>query len=107
MKPDQIRTIIGPGGKMIRAIVDQTGASIDVEDDGTVNVSSADSAAVLKALEIIKSLTTEPEIGEVYEGTVKRIEAVRRVHRDHAGQGWPLPHQRHGLQPREQRGRLS
>jgi polyribonucleotide nucleotidyltransferase len=74
VKPDQIRTIIGPGGKMIRAIVDQTGASIDVEDDGTVNVSSADSAAVQKALEIIKSLTTDPEIGEVYEGTVKRIE---------------------------------
>jgi polyribonucleotide nucleotidyltransferase len=74
VKPDQVRTIIGPGGKMIRAIVDQTGASIDVEDDGTVSVSSADSAAVLKALEIIKSLTTDPEIGEVYEGTVKRIE---------------------------------
>jgi len=74
VKPDQIRTIIGPGGKMIRAIVDQTGASIDVEDDGTVNVSSADSAAVLKALEIIKSLTTEPEVGELYEGVVKRIE---------------------------------
>jgi polyribonucleotide nucleotidyltransferase len=74
VKPDQIRTIIGPGGKMIRAIVDQTGANIDVEDDGTVNVSSADSASVLKALEIIKSLTTDPEIGEVYDGTVKRIE---------------------------------
>jgi polyribonucleotide nucleotidyltransferase len=74
VKPDQVRTIIGPGGKMIRAIVDQTGASIDVEDDGTVSVSSADSAAVQKALEIIKSLTTDPEIGEVYEGTVKRIE---------------------------------
>jgi polyribonucleotide nucleotidyltransferase len=74
VKPDQIRTIIGPGGKMIRAIVDQTGASIDVEDDGTVNVSSADSEAVKKALEIIKSLTTEPEIGESYEGVVKRIE---------------------------------
>ncbi|MDB4972348.1 MAG: pnp, partial [Myxococcaceae bacterium] len=74
VKPDQIRTIIGPGGKMIRAIVDQTGASIDVEDDGTVNVSSADSTAVAKALEIIKSLTTEPEVGELYEGTVKRIE---------------------------------
>jgi polyribonucleotide nucleotidyltransferase len=74
VKPDQIRTIIGPGGKMIRAIVDQTGANIDVEDDGTVNVSSSDSASVLKALEIIKSLTTEPEIGDIYEGTVKRIE---------------------------------
>ncbi len=74
VKPDQVRTIIGPGGKMIRAIVDQTGASIDVADDGTVSVASADSAAVAKALEIIKSLTTEPEIGEVYEGVVKRVE---------------------------------
>ncbi len=74
VKPDQVRTIIGPGGKMIRAIVDQTGASIDVEDDGTVSVASSDSAAAQKAIEIIKSLTTEPEIGEIYEGTVKRIE---------------------------------
>jgi polyribonucleotide nucleotidyltransferase len=74
VKPDQIRSIIGPGGKMIRAIVDQTGASIDVEDDGTVNIASSDSEAVNKAIEIIKSLTTEPEVGQKYKGTVRRVE---------------------------------
>jgi len=73
VKPDQIRIIIGPGGKTIKGIVDQTGVAIDVEDDGTVNVASADPEAVEKALEIIKGLTAEPEVGQIYKGTVKRI----------------------------------
>jgi polyribonucleotide nucleotidyltransferase len=73
VKPDQIRVIIGPGGKTIKGIIDQTGVAIDVEDDGTVNVASSDSDAVKKALEIIKGLTTEPEVGAVYRGTVSRI----------------------------------
>jgi polyribonucleotide nucleotidyltransferase len=73
VKPDQIRLIIGPGGKTIKGIVDQTGVTIDVEDDGTVNVASSDSDAVKKALDIIKGLTAEPEIGAVYKGTVRRI----------------------------------
>ncbi len=73
VKPDQIRIIIGPGGKTIKGIVDQTGVAIDVNDDGTVNVASADSEAVAKALEIIKGLTAEPEVGTTYKGTVKRI----------------------------------
>ncbi|WP_373372360.1 polyribonucleotide nucleotidyltransferase [Polyangium mundeleinium] len=73
VKPDQIRLIIGPGGKTIKGIVDQTGVAIDVEDDGTVNVASADSEAVKRALDIIKGLTAEPEVGAVYKGTVKRI----------------------------------
>ncbi len=73
VKPDQIRLIIGPGGKTIKGIVDQTGVSIDVEDDGTVNVASADSDAVKRALDIIKGLTAEPEVGATYTGTVKRI----------------------------------
>jgi polyribonucleotide nucleotidyltransferase len=73
VKPDQIRLIIGPGGKTIKGIVDQTGVAIDVEDDGTVNVASADSDAVKKALDIIKGLTAEPEVGTTYTGTVKRI----------------------------------
>jgi polyribonucleotide nucleotidyltransferase len=73
VKPDQIRLIIGPGGKTIKGIVDQTGVSIDVEDDGTVNVASADPDAVKKALDIIKGLTAEPEVNAVYRGTVKRI----------------------------------
>jgi len=73
VKPDQIRIIIGPGGKTIKGIIDQTGVAIDVEDDGTVNVASSDSDAVKKAIEIIKGLTTEPEVGAVYKGTVKGI----------------------------------
>jgi polyribonucleotide nucleotidyltransferase len=73
VKPDQIRIIIGPGGKTIKGIVDQTGVAIDVEDDGTVNVASSDPEAVKKAIEIIKGLTAEPEVGAVYKGAVQRI----------------------------------
>ncbi len=73
VKPDQIRLIIGPGGKTIKGIVDQTGVAIDVNDDGTVNIASADSDAVKRALDIIKGLTAEPEVGATYKGTVKRI----------------------------------
>jgi polyribonucleotide nucleotidyltransferase len=73
VKPDQIRLIIGPGGKTIKGIIDQTGVAIDVEDDGTVNVASSDSDAVKKALDIIKGLTTEPEVGATYKGTVSRM----------------------------------
>jgi polyribonucleotide nucleotidyltransferase len=73
VKPDQIRLVIGPGGKTIKGIVDQTGVQIDVEDDGTVNVASADPEAVRKALDIIKGLTAEPEVGATYKGTVRRV----------------------------------
>ncbi len=73
VKPDQIRLVIGPGGKTIKGIVDQTGVAIDVEDDGTVNVASSDPEAVKKALDIIRGLTAEPEVGAIYKGTVKRI----------------------------------
>jgi polyribonucleotide nucleotidyltransferase len=73
VKPDQIRLVIGPGGKTIKGIIDQTGVAIDVEDDGTVNVASSDSEAVKKALDIIKGLTAEPEVGAIYDGVVKRI----------------------------------
>ncbi len=73
VKPDQIRLIIGPGGKTIKGIVDATGVAIDVEDDGTVNVASADADAVKKALDIIRGLTAEAEVGATYTGTVKRI----------------------------------
>jgi len=73
VKPDQIRLVIGPGGKTIKGIIDQTGVAIDVEDDGTVNVASSDPEAVKKALDIIKGLTAEPEVGAVYKGPVQRI----------------------------------
>jgi polyribonucleotide nucleotidyltransferase len=73
VKPDQIREIIGPGGKTIRGITAQTGVSIEVEDDGTVHIASPDGIAVKKAIDIIKGLTTEPEVGEYYMGVVKRL----------------------------------
>jgi polyribonucleotide nucleotidyltransferase len=73
VKPDQIRVVIGPGGKTIKAIVDQTGVAIDIQDDGTVNIASADSVAVQRAIDIIRGLTAEAEIGATYKGTVKRV----------------------------------
>jgi polyribonucleotide nucleotidyltransferase len=73
IKPDRIRDVIGPGGKMIRAIIDQTGVAIDVEDDGTISIASSDDASAKKAIEIIKGLTTEPEVGQFYNGVVRRI----------------------------------
>jgi polyribonucleotide nucleotidyltransferase len=73
IKPDQIRVVIGPGGKTIKGIVDQTGVSIDVQDDGTVAVAGSDPDAVRRALDIIEGLTAEPEVGRIYKGTVKRI----------------------------------
>ncbi len=73
VKPDQIRNIIGPGGKTIKAIVEQTGASVDVGDSGVVSIASSDAAAAQKAIDIVKGLTQEPEIGEYYLGTVRRI----------------------------------
>ncbi|MBN1770263.1 MAG: polyribonucleotide nucleotidyltransferase, partial [Deltaproteobacteria bacterium] len=69
---DKIRDVIGPGGKVIRGIVDQTGCSINVEDDGSVQIASADSEAVKKAIEIVEGLTRSAQMGEVYTGTVKR-----------------------------------
>jgi polyribonucleotide nucleotidyltransferase len=73
VKPDQIRIIIGPGGKTIKGIIDQTGCSVDVNDDGTISVAGADPEAVRRAIDIIQGLTAEPEVGRVYKGTVKRV----------------------------------
>jgi polyribonucleotide nucleotidyltransferase len=73
INPDKIRDIIGPGGKIIRAIVEETGAKIDVEDDGTVSIASADGEAAQAAIDRIRALTAEAEIGENYLGTVSRI----------------------------------
>jgi polyribonucleotide nucleotidyltransferase len=71
---DKIRDVIGPGGKMIRHIQDTSGAKIQVEDDGTVEIAAVDQAAGDKALEMIRGLTEEPEIGKVYKGVVRGIQ---------------------------------
>jgi len=70
---DKIRELIGPGGKVIRGIVEQTGAKIDVEDDGTVKVFAADSVAANKALTMINNICAVAEVGKTYLGTVTRI----------------------------------
>jgi polyribonucleotide nucleotidyltransferase len=70
---DKIRDVIGPGGKMIRSIIEQTGVKIDVEDSGKVNVASNDEASANKALQIIRDLTATAEVGKTYLGTVTRL----------------------------------
>lgn len=70
---DKIRDIIGPGGKVIREICETTGAKIDIEDDGTVNVSAVDAAAIDAALSTIRGIACDPEVGEIYVGKVVKI----------------------------------
>lgn len=70
---DKIRDVIGTGGKVIREIVEKTGAKINVEDDGTVKVASANAESIEAAIKWIKSLTSEPEVGQIYEGKVVKV----------------------------------
>tara|TARA_B110000305_G_scaffold116964_1_gene131360 strand:- start:646 stop:1119 length:474 start_codon:yes stop_codon:yes gene_type:complete len=73
IKPDRIRDIIGPGGKVIRAIQETTGAKIDVDDSGRVSVFGPDGASVEQAMAMVTELTQEAEIGRIYLAKVKRI----------------------------------
>ena len=73
VRPDKIRDIIGPGGKVIRGIVDATGTKIDVQDDGTVTVASTDEAGSRKAIDMIQGIVAEVEVGRIYKGTVRRV----------------------------------
>jgi polyribonucleotide nucleotidyltransferase len=70
---DKIRDVIGPGGKVIRGIVAESGAKIDVSDDGRVEIASVDEAAAQKALSIISRIVEVPEVGKVYLGKVVKI----------------------------------
>ena len=70
---DKIRDVIGPGGKVIRGIIEQTGVKIDVDDDGTVHVASADEASANKAIQIITDITATAEVGKTYLGKVVRL----------------------------------
>ena len=74
--PDKIREVIGPGGKMIRAIQSETGTNIELEDDGTVRITGAKAEGREKAKQMIEGLTREPEVGEVFEGKVTRIMSI-------------------------------
>jgi len=71
---EKIGQIIGPGGRVIRKIIDETGAAVDIEDDGTVNISAPDKDSVDQAIAWIRGLTREIEVGQTFEGTVKRIQ---------------------------------
>jgi len=73
INPEKIRFVIGPGGKMINKIIDETGADIDIEDDGLVKIMTEDQEGGQKAKEMIERLTEEVEVGKIYQGTVKRI----------------------------------
>ena len=70
---DKIREVIGSGGKVIREIVEKTGAKINIEDDGTVKIASSEGKAITAALNWIKGITAEPEVGQIYEGTVVKV----------------------------------
>ncbi|MBN4079082.1 polyribonucleotide nucleotidyltransferase [Beggiatoa alba] len=71
--PDKIRDVIGKGGATIRSITEQTGAGIDIEDDGTIKISSVDSAAGEQALKLIEQITADVEVGVIYEGKVAKL----------------------------------
>jgi len=73
VKPEKIREIIGPGGKVIRGIIEATGVKMDVEDDGTVTIASMDEAASKKAIEMVQKIAAEAEVGKIYKGTVRKI----------------------------------
>ena len=73
IKPEKIREVIGPGGKVIKGIVEQTGVKIDIEDSGTVRIVSSDEASANEAIDIIKKITKEVEVGEIYTGRVKKV----------------------------------
>lgn len=73
INPDKIKDVIGPGGKVIKKITEESGAKIDIEEDGTVYVDAADQASANKAIEAINAITAEPEIGKIYTGKVTRL----------------------------------
>ena len=74
INPDKIRDVIGPGGKVINKIIDETGVKIDTEQDGTIYIASADEEMINRAKEMIENIVREAKVGEYYMGTVKRIE---------------------------------
>ena len=73
IKTDKIREVIGSGGKVIRGIVEETGCKIDIEDSGAINIASSDESAAKRAIEIIQGIVSEPEIGRIYKGKVRKI----------------------------------
>src|SRR5690606_33938742 len=73
INPDKIREVIGSGGKVIRSIVEESGAKVDINDEGIIKIASADAACIDKARELINSIVAEPEEGRIYRGKVVKI----------------------------------
>ncbi|MEN6617494.1 MAG: polyribonucleotide nucleotidyltransferase, partial [Syntrophorhabdus sp.] len=73
IKPDKIREVIGPGGKVIRSIIERTGVKIDIDDSGMVNIVSVDEESANAAIEIVKSIVKDVEVGTIYDGKVRRV----------------------------------
>ena len=71
--PDKFRILIGPGGKNIKSIIDATGSDVEIQDSGVVNIFAPDSPTLEKTINLINSYVKDPEVGEIYEGTVKDI----------------------------------
>ena len=99
---DKIREVIGTGGKVIREIVEKTGAKINIEDDGTVKVASADGAKIKAAINWIKSIAAEPEVGQIYDGTVVKTMDFGAFVNFFGSQGRPRPHLAARQGPRRQ-----
>src|SRR5690606_17883742 len=70
---DKIREVIGTGGKVVRQIVEETGAKIDISDDGTIKIASNDAQSIKAAIEWIQSIALDPEVGKIYEGKVVKV----------------------------------
>ena len=102
---DKIRDVIGPGGKMIRSIIERTGVKIDVEDNGTVSIASTDGDAAKKAIQIIEELTEVPEVGKKYLGKVQRIVDFGAFVEIIPGDGWAGSHLGSRRLPRQRRSR--
>ncbi len=89
---DKIREVIGTGGKVVREIVEKTGAKVDISDDGTIKVASSDAASIEAAKKWIHSIVAEPEVGVIYEGTVVKVADFGAFVNFFGPQGRPGPH---------------
>ena len=106
INPEKIRDVIGKGGSVIRALTEETGTQINIDEDGTITIASTDPAKAEEAKKRIEQITAEVEIGKVYEGPVTQDPGLRRTHQPAAGQGWPAAHQPDRARARREGDRL-
>ncbi len=99
INPEKIGDLIGPKGKTIRGIQDETGAELTVDDSGLVTIAAVGGEAMERARQMVQAITAEPVVGEIYEGPGQVHDGVRRVHRDHAGHRRAAAHLRDAPRP--------